>query len=266
MTTSALPPAAEPVIAFGSPRARWVVAATVLGSGLAFIDATVVSVALPSIGDSLGAGLSSLTWVINAYTLTLTSMTRATAGGCRRSGAAARRAGSSTTRRSPTPPGTGASARVAPPRERPRRRLRPRVEVRELPSAHAVRRRRRGLDDADPREDAEDRPDLVVVGAGGGELLERQVVPPVDHVAEQPPGHLRDDVVGELAALDEEHVQALVAPLGEQQAARRAAVAARAAGLLVVRLDRPGHRLVKTHYGDDGVPVQVPVKTDWRVI
>jgi MFS family permease len=74
MTTSALPPATEPAIAFGSPRARWVVAATVLGSGLAFIDATVVNVALPSIGDSLGAGLPSLTWVINAYTLTLASM------------------------------------------------------------------------------------------------------------------------------------------------------------------------------------------------
>ena len=50
------------------------VAATVLGSGLAFIDATVVNVAVPSIGDSLSAGLSSLTWVINAYTLTLASM------------------------------------------------------------------------------------------------------------------------------------------------------------------------------------------------
>jgi EmrB/QacA subfamily drug resistance transporter len=74
MTTSAHPPAEDPAIAFGSPRGRWVVAATVLGSGLAFIDATVVNVALPSIGDSLGAGLSSLTWVINAYTLTLASL------------------------------------------------------------------------------------------------------------------------------------------------------------------------------------------------
>ena len=73
MTTSA-PPAPDPAIAFGSPRARWVVAATVLGSGLAFIDATVVNVAVPSIGESLDAGLSSLTWVINAYTLTLASM------------------------------------------------------------------------------------------------------------------------------------------------------------------------------------------------
>jgi EmrB/QacA subfamily drug resistance transporter len=51
-----------------------VVATTVLGSGLAFIDATVVNVALPSIGDSLGASLSSLTWTINAYTLTLAAM------------------------------------------------------------------------------------------------------------------------------------------------------------------------------------------------
>jgi len=74
VTTSAHPPAPDVGLAFGSPSARWVVAATVLGSGLAFIDATVVNVALPSIGDSLGASLSSLTWTINAYTLTLAAM------------------------------------------------------------------------------------------------------------------------------------------------------------------------------------------------
>jgi MFS family permease len=74
MTNSALPPASDSALVFGSPRARWVLAATVLGSGLAIIDATVVNVALPSIGASLGASLSSLTWVINAYTLTLASM------------------------------------------------------------------------------------------------------------------------------------------------------------------------------------------------
>ena len=49
-------------------------AATVLGSSLAFIDATVVNVALPRIGESLGARMSDLTWVINAYTLTLASL------------------------------------------------------------------------------------------------------------------------------------------------------------------------------------------------
>ena len=45
--------------------------ATVLGSGIAFLDTTVVNVALPTIGEDLGAGIASLQWVVNAYTLTL---------------------------------------------------------------------------------------------------------------------------------------------------------------------------------------------------
>jgi EmrB/QacA subfamily drug resistance transporter len=61
------------LLSFGEPRARWVLAATVLGSGLAFIDGTVVNVALPSIGESLDADVSGLQWIINAYTLTLAS-------------------------------------------------------------------------------------------------------------------------------------------------------------------------------------------------
>jgi EmrB/QacA subfamily drug resistance transporter len=48
-----------------------VLLATVLGSGIAFLDATVVNVALPTIGEDLDAGISSLQWVVNAYTLTL---------------------------------------------------------------------------------------------------------------------------------------------------------------------------------------------------
>jgi EmrB/QacA subfamily drug resistance transporter len=48
-----------------------VLLATVLGSGLAMLDATVVNIALPTIGRDLDAGLSSLQWVVNAYTLTL---------------------------------------------------------------------------------------------------------------------------------------------------------------------------------------------------
>jgi EmrB/QacA subfamily drug resistance transporter len=43
----------------------------VLGSGIAFLDTTVVNVALPTIGEDLGAGIASLQWVVNAYTLTL---------------------------------------------------------------------------------------------------------------------------------------------------------------------------------------------------
>jgi EmrB/QacA subfamily drug resistance transporter len=78
VTTSAVnhgPPASpEPALVYGEPRSRWVLAATVLASGLAFIDATVVNVALPRIGADLDAGLSGLTWTVNAYTLTLASM------------------------------------------------------------------------------------------------------------------------------------------------------------------------------------------------
>ena len=62
------------LLAFGEPRARWVLAATVLGSGLAFIDGTVVNVALPRIGESLDADVSGLQWTVNAYTLTLASL------------------------------------------------------------------------------------------------------------------------------------------------------------------------------------------------
>src|SRR5664279_5580837 len=61
-------------LTFGTARARFVLAATVLGSGMAFIDSTVVNVALPRIGESLGAGLAGLQWTINGYTLTLASL------------------------------------------------------------------------------------------------------------------------------------------------------------------------------------------------
>jgi EmrB/QacA subfamily drug resistance transporter len=56
---------------YRSPTGRWVLLATILGSGIAFLDSTVVNVALPTIGEELDAGISSLQWVVNAYTLTL---------------------------------------------------------------------------------------------------------------------------------------------------------------------------------------------------
>ncbi|HEY6312080.1 MAG TPA: MFS transporter [Streptosporangiaceae bacterium] len=55
-------------------RGRWVVAATVLGSGMAALDATVVGIALPAIGRNFHAGVSSLQWVVDAYTLTLAGL------------------------------------------------------------------------------------------------------------------------------------------------------------------------------------------------
>jgi len=58
-------------IRYGTAAGRWVLAATVLGSGMAFIDGTVVNIALPTIGRDLHAGTAGLQWVVNAYTLTL---------------------------------------------------------------------------------------------------------------------------------------------------------------------------------------------------
>lgn len=58
----------------GPPSARWVLLATVLGSGIVMIDGTVVNVALPHIGADLGSGFGGLQWVVNAYTLSLASL------------------------------------------------------------------------------------------------------------------------------------------------------------------------------------------------
>src|SRR6202012_1673745 len=61
-------------IQLGEARGRWVLAATVLGSSMAFLDSTVVNVALPTIGRSLGAWLAGLQWVVSGYTLSLAGL------------------------------------------------------------------------------------------------------------------------------------------------------------------------------------------------
>jgi EmrB/QacA subfamily drug resistance transporter len=48
--------------------------ACILGSGIAFLDSTVVNVALPTIQRALGGGLAAQQWVANAYLLTLGSL------------------------------------------------------------------------------------------------------------------------------------------------------------------------------------------------
>ncbi|HET6634053.1 MAG TPA: DHA2 family efflux MFS transporter permease subunit [Streptomyces sp.] len=61
-------------IPFASRTGRWMLAATVLGSAMGFLDATVVNVALPAIGRELGAGVSALQWVLDGYLLTLAAL------------------------------------------------------------------------------------------------------------------------------------------------------------------------------------------------
>ncbi|MGH3945109.1 MAG: MFS transporter [Pseudonocardiaceae bacterium] len=58
----------------GTPAGRWVMLATISGSGMAMLDATVVNIALPSIGRDLGADFRTLQWIVNAYTLTLAAL------------------------------------------------------------------------------------------------------------------------------------------------------------------------------------------------
>jgi EmrB/QacA subfamily drug resistance transporter len=52
---------------------RWILLATVLGSSLAMLDATVVTVALERIGTDLDADLAHLQWTLDGYALTLAS-------------------------------------------------------------------------------------------------------------------------------------------------------------------------------------------------
>jgi EmrB/QacA subfamily drug resistance transporter len=63
-----------PGLSMKSAQGRWVLVATVLGSGMGQLDGTVVNVALPRIGRDLHAGLTSLQWTLNAYTLTLSGL------------------------------------------------------------------------------------------------------------------------------------------------------------------------------------------------
>ncbi len=60
-----------PALSYSSAPGRWVLAITVLGSGIAALDATVVNIALPAIGRDFHTGIAALQWVMTGYTLTL---------------------------------------------------------------------------------------------------------------------------------------------------------------------------------------------------
>lgn len=54
-----------------SATGRWILLATILGSSVASLDATVVNIALPRIGEDLDTDVAGLQWTLNGYTLTL---------------------------------------------------------------------------------------------------------------------------------------------------------------------------------------------------
>src|SRR5215510_12214619 len=54
-------------------RGRWILAATILASSMAFIDGTVVNVALPALQTNLNASAVDVQWVIEAYSLLLSA-------------------------------------------------------------------------------------------------------------------------------------------------------------------------------------------------
>jgi EmrB/QacA subfamily drug resistance transporter len=58
----------------GPSSAPWVLAATILASSMAFIDGTVVNVALPALQRDLDASLVDVQWVIEAYSLFLAAL------------------------------------------------------------------------------------------------------------------------------------------------------------------------------------------------
>jgi EmrB/QacA subfamily drug resistance transporter len=61
-------------VRYKSAQGRLVILATVLGSGLAAIDATVVGIALPTIGREFHSSFGALQWVVTGYTLTLAAL------------------------------------------------------------------------------------------------------------------------------------------------------------------------------------------------
>src|SRR5438552_18319484 len=58
----------------GKAQRRWTLAATILGSSMAFIDGTVVNVALPALQANLNATVTDVQWVVEAYTLLLAAL------------------------------------------------------------------------------------------------------------------------------------------------------------------------------------------------
>jgi EmrB/QacA subfamily drug resistance transporter len=61
-------------VRWGSPAARGVLAATIMGSGMSMLDGTVVNIALPKIGTEFTASVSGLQWIVDGYLLSLAAL------------------------------------------------------------------------------------------------------------------------------------------------------------------------------------------------
>ncbi|MET8310397.1 MULTISPECIES: MFS transporter [unclassified Micromonospora] len=64
-------PAPAPALRMGTAAGRGTLLAAVLASGMVFLDTTVVNVALPKLGQDLGANVADLQWTVNGYLLML---------------------------------------------------------------------------------------------------------------------------------------------------------------------------------------------------
>lgn len=73
-TPSSVDEVSTPSLRMSTPAGRLALAATVVGSGIAFIDTSVVNVALPAISRDLGGGFTTAQWVVDGYLLTLGSL------------------------------------------------------------------------------------------------------------------------------------------------------------------------------------------------
>ncbi|MFC8511544.1 MFS transporter [Streptomyces sp. NPDC057257] len=80
-------PLAGPDLAAKRPSPALTLTAALLGFALICLDASVVNVALPAIGSTLGVGMSGLQWVVDAYTLAFAALMLSTGAFADRAGA-----------------------------------------------------------------------------------------------------------------------------------------------------------------------------------
>ncbi len=64
----------NPTASAGRQVERWVLVASILGSSMAFIDGTVVNVALPALQQALGATATEVQWVVESYALVMAAL------------------------------------------------------------------------------------------------------------------------------------------------------------------------------------------------